>query len=345
MDSQRLVNGIDPRVIMSQIHPHDESLTICAIFAIYLKILCFFITDVSPDGFIAKKTIESTVSSQFRTVKFQSASWLKVLVQKYNHILKATSKRFYVLPYVTIESEQDKVTEACTNFTNQCTEHASVEQVVNETKASGLDQRIASSDSCTNQSMDENTKLAINTSPAAVPKQTAPVTRTPATVRKVNSERVLLLGGGGQLDLDQLPTSDADCTREMLAACARRIHELGQRKRKLEEASDEITSAGKAVKLQSRFHAIPHKKKIVNGLQREIKAQKFQDSHKDMEVKFTDVMSEDEVVQPPFDLLVCLRIVPQNNILNMIANLAESSDPKPCVCSSALPCLFCLCHT
>ena len=269
----------------------------------------FFNVDVDPNGFIAKKSIESNVSSQFRTVKFQSSSWLKVSVQEYNHILKQTSKGFHVMPYVLIESQQDKIKEAYKNLTNPSTEHAPVEIGMPQTIVSGKDQGITSADSCSFNSTPETTTFAIQASPAPL-KQAAPIMRTPATARKIDSERVLRLDGGGQLDLDRLPTSNAECTFEMLVACKRRIHELEERKRKHEEASDEMASAGKTAKLQSRFNAVPHKKKIVNGLQREIKDVKFRDStDQDMEVKFNDVMGEDEVLKPPYDVLVCLPIV------------------------------------
>ncbi len=175
------------------------------------------------------------MSSQFRAVKFEQSTWLKVSVEELNHILKETSKAFYTLPYVRIESEADKVKEAYRNFAHVSTGHLHLENVVHNGLARGPDQEITSRDSCTEKSPTEITERSAPASPGAAQKQQAAGTRTPATARKANSERVLRLDGGGQLDLDQLPTSDEDCTVEMLAACKRRIRELEEHKRKLED--------------------------------------------------------------------------------------------------------------
>jgi hypothetical protein len=105
----------------------------------------------------------------------------------------------------------------------------------------------------------------------------------------------------------------------MLEACKRRIdqleHELcAERKRKREEAPGDVPDAGAALrpgKLQANLSAGPHRKKIVNGLKLAIKSLKFRSGYRTdflmgeddddhvMKVKFTEVMSEEEVPTHP----------------------------------------------
>jgi hypothetical protein len=197
------------------------------------------------------------------------------------------------MDYVQIEQEQDTVTEAYRTLANHgC---VFVENITQETMPS------PEATSCDSASVQESgpTKSEADELPKAPE-------ITPAIVRKGDNERILRLEGIVQSDLDWLPTSDAECTRAMLEACKLRIdqleHELSlckERKRKREAAGDvHVAMAGKEAWHRPKLNAGPHRKKVITGLMREIKAFKFFNECADqvMDVKFTDAMSEDAVI-------------------------------------------------
>ena len=260
-------------------------------------------------------------TQSFKDLKFVPHSWLKVSVNFGHHQVKNKDVKF-----AQIEMEQARVTQAYTALAEsgsaQGSAHSDGHQKLTKARRSGP------ADAAEPDPPQPKTPRLSNHPPATARESASPpaVTswQTPKTVRKGASGRILDLEDGGQLDLDRLPEHDEDCTCAMMQACKRRIDELEEeltthRKRRRQDVQATPPSHAAATSKErapAKLNVAPHRKKIVNALRREIKALKFRageesmsfwmgcasmdgDDEQSKRVKFTEVMSEEEVRAAP----------------------------------------------